>query len=159
MDNKISRWAQLVWMEKDDLEVLHHREKLLATRSGSLRAPLFLEKNLATWQMTELIEITTARISPAGFWPKDFSELDKASSMKVFERSIYPIWMGIEVDDKERENAMSNEQVVAQGILLECLTMHRQDMAILESGFKPVRVAGDQDRIRELRQKAARAGA
>ncbi len=157
MTQNTSRWMQLVWMDPDDVAALHHREKLLATRSGSLRVLSFVQKNLATWQMTQMIENTTRQINPNGFWPKDMTEADKASSMNVFERSIYPIWMGIEVEDKARKDAMTNEEVSSQDVLFECLTMHRQDLAIHASGFKPVRQAGDQDRMRELRQKAARA--
>lgn len=84
-------------------------------------------------------------------------EAEKAMSISDFEHSVYPIWMGIEKKDFENERAMTNAQVDAQNTLLECLTLHRQDLAIFQSGIKPNRMTSTQERMGDLRRKAARA--
>lgn len=90
------------------------------------------------------------------------TESDKATSVENFEKAIYPIWKGVEDKTWKEEQAMSMEEVACQRVLLECLTLHKQDLAIHNSGIKPVRHSekqiGDQALMSELRRRAVRAG-
>lgn len=81
----------------------------------------------------------------------------KAASMDQFERAIYPIWRGIDEKDKIAEINMTNEEIATRDVLLECGTLHRQDLAIYTSGIKPNRQGGDQEKIADLRRRASRA--
>lgn len=65
---------------------------------------------------------------------------ERSLSIENFEKAIYPIWMGIEKKDFDNEAAQSWEWIRAQRVLLEVLTMHRQDLAIHESGHRPGRI-------------------
>lgn len=158
MDQKTARWMQIVWMDQDDLEGLHAREKLLATRlPGSENKLRFVVENRPHWQDLQRIALTTSRLSPNGFWPVGMDENAKWKSVAEFERAIFPIWMGIEERDKENEDKMSNEEISAQRVLLECLTLHRQDVAIHTSMIKPNRFDGDHKRMADLHRRALKA--
>lgn len=85
------------------------------------------------------------------------SQADQARSVSDFERAIFPIWKGIEQKDIAREQAMSLSDVSAMLTLAECLTMHKQDLRIYESGIKPHRMSTDQVRMDAIRAKATRA--
>ncbi|MDE2107007.1 MAG: hypothetical protein KGL39_57905 [Patescibacteria group bacterium] len=84
-------------------------------------------------------------------------ESARANSIADFERGIYPIWKGIEEKDIHAENKMSLEEVKAQRVLFECLTLHKQDLAIYQSNIKPFRESGDREKMNELRRKALKA--
>ncbi len=105
-----------------------------------------------------MIDSTTNRLSPNGYWPAGMDEVSKAASIATFERQIFPIWRGVEERDKETEEKMSAEEVNAPSqVMFECSTMHRQDLAIHSSGRKPNRSGGDQERAAYLRKKDSRA--
>lgn len=66
---------------------------------------------------------------------------EQASSIAEFGRLIYPIWKGIEEKDIEADASKTLSEVNAPGqVLFDCLTLHRQDLAIYRSGIKPNRV-------------------
>jgi hypothetical protein len=78
----------------------------------------------------------------------------KKKSLRDFERMIYPIWKGIQ----ERDVAADEKRPIIQGeILWECATLHKQDIAIYESGIKPNRFDVDSEAIAKLRKKSLRA--
>ncbi len=145
-------------MDQDDLAGLHRRETLRATRYGPLRRLSFEDRNLPHWQDLGRIEEENNRLNPNGYWPKGMEESVKAQSMREFERAIFPIWKGIEEKDKIADAKLTPEQVAAQDVLLECLTLHKQDLAIHGSGIKPNRQGGDQEKMADLRRRASRAG-
>lgn len=100
-----------------------------------------------------MISRATMTISPDGYWPKGMDASAQFRSMDDFMRAIYPIWKGIEKKDKEAETALTGEQVRVPGqVLFECLTMHRQDRAIHQSGHKPIK---DNTPPADFRKKAA----
>lgn len=157
MDPKTARWSQIVFFDRDEVEALHHRERLLAKRSGSSRTPEFQVMGLPTWEDEAKIASITSRLNPSGYWPKEMLEGERTASMADFEHKIYPIWMGIEKKDHDAEALMTPDQAGATPVMLECLTMHRQDWAIYDSGEKPRRDSGDRKRMDALRRKAANA--
>ena len=77
-------------------------------------------------------------------------------SIKQFEAAIFPIWKGIEERDREIESKMKSSDSFDSPILLECLTLHRQDDAIIASKIKPWRDTADQAMVEELRRKSAK---
>ena len=158
MDSKTARWMRIVWLDQEDLTGVHQQERLLATRSERSKPPLFVVKNLATWQAMGLIEMKIQRNFPDGYWPREMRTSDHASSLADFERAIYPIWRGIEQIDMESERKMSWEEINSKLILSECLTLHRQDIRIHALGIKPHRMSVSQSRMDEIRAKAIRAG-
>lgn len=87
------------------------------------------------------------------YWPKDMDNAAQYRAVVDFERAIYPIWRGIEVNDIEREAKMTNEEVRNSLVLFECQTLHRQDIAIHNSGIKPQ--AATAETVQEFRKKAA----
>ena len=94
----------------------------------------------------------------AGYWPKGMDSASQSASVDKFSRSIYPIWKGIEEKDKASEDLLTSEQVHRPGqVLFECVTLHKQDLAILNSGIKPSRMDDNQEKMDRLRQKAVRA--
>jgi len=110
----------------------------------------------------EKISFLTTRIFPDGYWPKEMTPSEREESMNNFERQIYPIWKGIEQKDVEKDKQMTQDEVSKQDILLECLTLHSQDIAIHMSGYKPYRQSQKQqfekselDRIKKASWRAA----
>lgn len=95
--------------------------------------------------------------SPDGYWPRDMSLQEQAASIAQFEALIFPIWKGISERDLAVDAKMTAEEVAAQRVLLECLTLHKQDLAVYASGIKPNRTGSDYTRMIELRRKSARA--
>lgn len=81
---------------------------------------------------------------------------EQAASIEQFEALIFPIWKGIEKRDTINEAAMTSEQAAAQRVLLECLTLHRQDLAIYSSGIKPNKMASDYSKMIEMRRKSSK---
>ena len=82
----------------------------------------------------------------------------RASSIRQFEAAVYPFWAAVEKKDGEREAAMTSAEVSAPGqVLFECLTMHRQDLAIHGSGIKPNKSSQDQTRMEDIRRRAVKA--
>ena len=155
MDSNIARWAQIVWWEREDIEGLHHREVLLATRSGPSRTPKFAQTKLGTWEAVNLIQSMTDRIFPDGYWPREMTSGDQMRSMEAFQRAIYPIWMGIAERDMRMDADRTIEEVTMAPVMYECLTMHRQDLAIIKSGHKPSRLSTAPESLLKLRRKAA----
>lgn len=100
--------------------------------------------------------MTTMRLSPDGYWPRDMSLTEQAASVEQFEALIFPIWKGIDRRDIATEAAMTAEQAQAQRVLLECLTLHKQDLAIYNSGIKPNRMASDYSKMVEMRRRASK---
>ena len=156
MDQKISRWSQLVWMDADKVTELHRRETLWATRSEKSRRLKFEEKGLPHWMDLRWIATETMRISPDGYWPRDMTPSEQSSSLAQFESLIYPIWKGVEERDFDREAKLSQQEVNAQRVLLECLTLHHQDLLIHASGKRPTRTSSNYAQALELRRKAAK---
>lgn len=156
MDMKISRWAQIVWMDREEVEGLHRREILRATRSPISSRLSFEEKHQPHWMDLERMKLSTMSHSPDGYWPRDMSLSEQAASIEQFEALIYPLWKGIEENDFAREMKLSREEIDSNRVLLECLTVHRQDLAIYGSGIKPNRTGSDYTRMIELRRKAAK---
>lgn len=76
--------------------------------------------------------------------------------MEAFEALIFPIWKGIEHKDVCADLKLTVEEIAAGRVLLECRTLHSQDIAIHASGIKPNRTGSDQARMAELRRKAAK---
>ena len=158
MDHKTARWAKIVFLYPDQVVALHQREIWLGTRCGPLSTPRFIEKGLATWQATDLMEQGIRAVFPDGYWPKSMDASEQAASIDVFERSIFPVWMGILKKEVESELAAAHGQAATDGtVMTEILTTHKQDVAIIAAGVKPNRMGHDQERLMELRQKAVRA--
>lgn len=172
MDQKIARWAQLAWMDPEKVDELHRREKLWATRSEASGRLKFEEKGMAHWMDLRWIAAETMRISPNGYWPRDMSQSEQSSSMAQFEALIYPLWKRVEARDKREEECCCvkpeeckcvdaekalHAAAARSMILLDCLTLHRQDLAIHVSGIKPTRQAADYAKAIELRRKATKA--
>lgn len=154
MEARTARWAQLSYLDREDIEGLHQQEVLLATRSGPSRMPLFSQKGLGTWEATTKISQMTARMSPDGFFPN----MDNAAqyrAMSDFEKAVYPIWRGIEERDSANEAKLSMTEINKIPVMLECLTVHRQDLAIHASGHKPSRLNATPEAAQNLRKKAA----
>ena len=156
MDQCIARWSQIVWMDREELESLQRREILRATRGIDGRLS-FVAKNQSHWMDLDRIKMSTMSHSPDGYWPRDMSTSEQAASMAQFEARIYPLWRGIAERDTAAEALMTTEQVREQRVLLECITLHKQDLAIFNSGIKPNRTGSDYTRMIELRRKAAKA--
>lgn len=153
-----TRWAQIVWMDQDEVEALHHREIWLGTRSGRSNLPLFTQKKMGTWQAMDLISKTMSRKFPEGFFPQGMDVSAQYKSIDDFRKAIYPIWKGIEEKDKEIDDKLTAAEVGKPGqMLFEIGTVHRQDLAIMRSGIKPHRSSGDQEKMVALRKKALRA--
>lgn len=95
---------------------------------------------MPTWERVDLIAEFTTRTFPDGYFPREMNAAERALSIENFEKAIYPIWMGIEKKDFEDEAKQSMEWVRTQNIMLEVLTMHRQDRAIHGSGHRPGRI-------------------
>lgn len=82
----------------------------------------------------------------------------QSRSIDDFSRAIYPIWKGIEEKDKANEDAMTMGEVSSHGqVMFEIRTMHKQDLAIYNSGIKPARTDENQEKMGRLRAKAVRA--
>lgn len=159
MDEKISRWSQLVFLDHDQVESLHHREVLLGTRSGPSNRPLFMQKEMATWEALTMISEAMRTRFPEGYWPKAMDGSAQYNSIDAFTKSIYPIWRGIAEKDKEREEALPMSEIGKPGsVMFEILTMHKQDLAIFNSGIKPARIDANQETMNRLRRKDSRAG-
>jgi hypothetical protein len=157
MDALMTRWAQIVWLDRDDILGLHHRELLSARRSGQSNSPRFVQEGRETWMEVERIIEMTRRISPNGYWPRDMTEAERSVSMEVFGRAIYPIWKGILERDIAAENLLTMAEVNAPGqVLFETLTVHKQDLAIFGSGIKPHRQSSDQAKMADLRRRSTR---
>ena len=152
MDYKTARWAKIVWLYPDQVAALHEREIWLGTRCGPLSTPRFIEKGLATWQATDLIEQGIRAVFPDGYWPRGMDPSEQAASIDTFERAIFPVWMGVSRKDVDADTAEAGH------VMAEVLTTHKQDMAIIAAGVKPNRMGQDQERLMELRSKATRAG-
>lgn len=105
----------------------------------------------------ERIRLSTMSHSPDGYWPRDMSLSEQAASMEQFEALVYPLWKGIDERDTATEAKLTAGEIASQRVLLECLTLHRQDLAIYASGIKPNRTGSDYTRMIELRRKAAKA--
>jgi len=75
-----------------------------------------------------------------------------------FNKAIYPIWKSIEKNDSENEKAMTAGQVNETAVMLECSTIHKQDLAIHASGHKPNRTSQAQAAMGDLRRRSVRAG-
>src|SRR5258708_18680907 len=104
-----------------------------------------------------MIASMTESLSPEGYWPSGMDEYARKNSMDAFERAIYPIWASIEKSAIETDDAMTQEQTSQLNVLLECPTMHHQDLAIRASGIQPRMNAGDQQKIADLRRRSSRA--
>ena len=158
MDSRTARWAQIVWLYPDQVTDLHQHELWLGTRSGPLNEPRFIQKGLPTWQAKEMISRGILSVFPDGYWPRGMDSSEQANSLEIFEREIFPIWMGILQKAVEADKKLTHEQVNSPGqVMFEVLTTHKQDIAIITSGNKPNRMGHDQEKMTELRQKAARA--
>jgi len=105
---------------------------------------------------------------PEGYWPSTMDASAQYRSMDDFTRAIYPIWKGIGKKDWEAENGkmvdgemvggLTQAQVAAPGqCLFEVQTTHKQDNAIFAAGIKPHRSDMAQEKMQNIRQKAARA--
>lgn len=90
-----------------------------------------------------------------GYWPREMSEADRARSMEDFTRAIYPIWRGIDERDRAEDAKKSLGECMAQPIMAEVVTLHKQDLAIYESGHKPSKISTAPESMQRLRQKAA----
>lgn len=110
-----------------------------------------------TWERPDKIADAMARIYPDGYWPAGMDNAAQGRSMYEFERAIYPIWKGIEKKDAEKDAEMTIEQVSREPIMLECLTLHKQDLAIINSQHRPRRIDIDQAKMDNLRKRAVRA--
>lgn len=157
MDQNISRWSMIVWMDRDQLDALHHREVWLGTRSGPLNRPVFQQKRLATWEGTSLIIQAMKTRFQEGYWPKSMDSAAQYNSLDAFAKAIYPLWKGIEEKDKAVEDAMTTAEASKIRLMLEVQTLHKQDTAIYMSGIKPARMDEDRDAMDRLRRKAIRA--
>lgn len=95
---------------------------------------------------------------PNGYWPREMTEGERAASVEIFSREIYPIWKGIEDRDIAADNKLTMEQANNPGqMLFEAATIHKQDLAILSSGIKPNQISSEKEVMAELRRKAVRA--
>ena len=82
---------------------------------------------------------------------------DQNRSVHEFERAIFPIWKGIEEREIAADGKLTGADIYAPGqILFECATLHKQDLAILASGVKPHRQAGDREYIDAIRRRDTR---
>lgn len=81
-------------------------------------------------------------------------EAAKAESIESFEKSIYPIWRGIEERDLAED---LSRPLTDGGVMWECATMHKQDVAVYISGIKANRFDVKVELMADLRRKAARA--
>ena len=99
-----------------------------------------------------MLRSTTDRISVGGYWPSNMPEADRAMQMENFARSIYPIWRGIE----DRDIASDSKPDWTKGLILaECVTLHKQDWVIYNSGIKPAKIHLTQEDMSKLRRKEA----
>ena len=155
MQTNTARWAQLVMMDREDVEALHARERSLATRSGPSRQPLCAQQN-RHWKCAGLIADAMRRRGPS-YWPAGMDQTEQGRSIEQFEREIYPIWASIKTRHRTAEASMSLTDCADQNILAECVTLHAQDLAIYESGIKPAMTTADQTKMADLRRRAARA--
>ena len=154
MDSNTSRWAQIVfWTEGDVLE-LHRREGFSVSRleDGQYR---FRQKNLPSWMALSFFQTISEQIFKKGYWPQAMTEPAKAESMKNFEKAIFPIWKGIEQKDIDSDARMTLSECMARPILAECVTMHKQDLAIRDSGFQPEKMIVTPEEMDRLRRKSA----
>lgn len=94
---------------------------------------------------------------PDGFWPSTMDASAQYRSIEDFSRAIYPIWRGIEEKDKDAETEMTAAEVSSSRLLFEVKTRHKQDNAIHASGIKPHRSDILQEKMQNIRSKAARA--
>lgn len=92
---------------------------------------------------------------PDGYWPKEMPEAARYESISDFEVAVYPIWMGIETKDRENEEKLTVTEISKLDVLLEVGTMHRQDVAIRRSGFKPTRSFQTEAGAEESRRRSA----
>lgn len=81
------------------------------------------------------------------------TEAERSSSISVFEKDIFPIWKSIERRDIEAENKMSMDEIAELDILAECVTLHKQDLAIHRSGIKPNMMGMEQEKASNMYTK------
>src|SRR6185312_1517520 len=137
MTRNSSRWVSLSLADLDDIAALHRREVSRARRCGPSNKALAEQKN-EVWMDLAWMSNLNNRLFPGG------CQIE-ANALAQFEGAIYPIWKAIEVQDKKLEDSLTLEQVNAPGqVLFECDTLHKQDLAIFNSGIKPNRMTGDQ---------------
>jgi hypothetical protein len=107
---------------------------------------------MATWEGNDLISQAMRIMRPDGYWGGVEAAVQD-QRMKDFERSIYPIWCSVAEKDRVAEEKLTSAQVHAPGqVMFEVSTVHRQDIAIHESGKKP---DGELVPTAALRKKAA----
>ena len=140
MAANLSRWMQIVYLEPQELDELHRREKLWGTRWKPSGSPQYAMKGRATWMDLDWIKTSIDRVFPNGYYPKEMLPGEQASSMEAFARAIFPLWKRIEELDFKAEAKLSREEVSTTKILMEVTTTHKQDRAIYDSGHKPTRI-------------------
>jgi hypothetical protein len=171
MQVNTARWIQIVLMDADDVAGLHARERSWATRLPDCgNIPRFQVDGRPSWRDLNGLAEAMKRLNPDGFWPAGMDESSRAQSAAAFEGGIWKMCDDIEKadfaaegcphkdecscteSDKARHRAAANPP-----ILLECLTMHRQDVAVRKSGIMPYRQSTNQERGQELIRKASKA--
>ncbi len=154
MDNNLARWSQLVFFGHDDIEEIQAYEVRMGLRTDKGWA--YSDKGLPTWRAERRIAELTRIFNPDGYWPKAMSLEDRTRSMEDFQKVIFPIWKGIQERDDARDKSATGPIATTVGAMMsEIATMHRQDMAILASGFKPRKEVMTQESAVDLRRKAA----
>lgn len=139
MNQNLSRWMQIVFLDENEISVLHAREKWLATRLPKCaNSPRFQVEGKQTWMGLQIISQAMNRLNPSGYWPKNLTESERELRITNFERNIYPIWRSIEENDLKSNNALTMKEVEAPGqVMFECSTLHRQDLGIRARGGRP----------------------
>ena len=135
------RWAQIVFWNRNELKELQWREMSRMKQSG-----------LSGGAIQDMIYIE--RISEDNalypFWPKDVYESDQMQRMKMFYKSIYPIWAPIvsehikkELEDTGRDKAKDFDDLKV---------LHLCDINIYDSGNKPDRITSSKHGNEERKQ-------
>lgn len=97
----------------------------------------------------------TTRVYAPEFWPKEMPEADRTRSMDDFSAAIYPIWKGIEEKDNAKDQALSLAEAGNRLMMSEVLTLHKQDLAIFQSGIKVRRDVMTVQTASDFRRKQA----
>ena len=118
-----SRWAQIVFWDREDLDKLHQREnsrKAQSNHSG-------VEFDLA-W-----MEKMALKHALRPYWDSKIEDFIQKDRMNMFFSQVYPIWAAIVSSRIEADNRGTRD-------FDELQVLHDCDLRIFESGYRPDRL-------------------
>ena len=146
---QLYRWTRIVFWDLADLTKLHlNEEKLANLIKTELRAGRRMPR--IHWHDTDFIKSMDLKYNLIPYWPDQMKDEQIRAHGDQFIKQIYPIWAGqcrIGQDYHDLDDHYNQE------------LLHRVDMAIFESGYKPDRHFMDaKQAAMEIRKNALKSG-